>query len=50
MTLDKKVQAGRVRFVLARKLGKVQIGCEVAPAVLEETLLGLNTGRSRKRA
>jgi 3-dehydroquinate synthase len=36
MRLDKKVSAGEVKFVLARKLGKAEYGCRVS----EEALLG----------
>ena len=38
MTLDKKVQGGQVKFVLARALGRVRPGHAVPPAVLEQAL------------
>jgi 3-dehydroquinate synthase len=38
MQRDKKVSAGRVKFVLARRIGRVEPGHEVPPALLEEVL------------
>jgi 3-dehydroquinate synthase len=38
MRLDKKVSRGEVRFVLARKIGQVESGRKVSPALLKETL------------
>jgi 3-dehydroquinate synthase len=38
MQLDKKVSAGQVRFVLARRIGEVETGIEVPPALLEKVL------------
>jgi 3-dehydroquinate synthase len=38
MRLDKKVRDGRVKFVLARRLGRVEPGQEVAPALIEKVL------------
>jgi 3-dehydroquinate synthase len=38
MQLDKKVSAGEIRFVLARKLGCVEYGHQVPAALLEKTL------------
>ena len=35
MKLDKKVSAGEVKFVLARRLGSVEFGCRVPSALLE---------------
>jgi 3-dehydroquinate synthase len=38
MKLDKKVSAGEVKFVLARKIGEVEFGRKVPSALIEETL------------
>jgi 3-dehydroquinate synthase len=38
MKLDKKVAAGEVKFVLARRIGEVQWGMKVPQALVEETL------------
>jgi 3-dehydroquinate synthase len=38
MQLDKKVSGGEVKFVLARKIGQVEFGQKVAPALLSEAL------------
>jgi 3-dehydroquinate synthase len=38
MQLDKKVSGGEIKFVLARKLGKVVWGQKVLPAAIEEVL------------
>jgi len=38
MTLDKKVSAGEVKFVLARRLGKVEIGLNVPASLLASAL------------
>ncbi len=38
MSVDKKVQAGKLRLVLLEALGKAVITAEVPPAVLDETL------------
>lgn len=38
MQLDKKVSGGEVRFVLARKIGQVEFGRKVAPAILADLL------------
>jgi 3-dehydroquinate synthase len=38
MRLDKKVSAGEIKFVLARKIGSVEFGCEVSAVVLEQVL------------
>ncbi len=38
MRLDKKVSAGEIRFVLARKIGEVEFGQKVPAALLEEVL------------
>jgi 3-dehydroquinate synthase len=37
MKLDKKVSGGEVKFVLAKKIGRVEFGCRVAP----ETISGV---------
>jgi 3-dehydroquinate synthase len=39
MSVDKKVQAGRIRFVLLRHLGDAVVESDVDPAQLEQTLL-----------
>jgi 3-dehydroquinate synthase len=38
MALDKKVEAGEVRFVLARSIGKVSFGCRVPSPLLKNVL------------
>jgi len=38
MQLDKKVSEGSIKFVLARKIGRAEFGCEVPAAVLEDIL------------
>ena len=38
MRLDKKVSAGEIKFVLARRIGKVEYGIQV-PAVEIEAVL-----------
>jgi 3-dehydroquinate synthase len=38
MTLDKKVSAGEAKFVLAEKIGKVQIGQSVPAELIEEVM------------
>ena len=38
MKLDKKVSAGEVKFVLARKIGQVEFGQSVPRSIIEETL------------
>lgn len=38
MRLDKKVSAGEIKFVLARKIGKVEFGKKVATTSIEQTL------------
>jgi 3-dehydroquinate synthase len=43
MKLDKKVRDGKVGFVLASRIGKVDIGCSVEQAVVRETLKSLNS-------
>ena len=42
MRLDKKVSQGEIHFVLARKIGRVEYGRKISPALLEETLKTLN--------
>jgi 3-dehydroquinate synthetase len=41
MASDKKVVAGRVRFVLIRDIGSVEQGCEVEPGLLRSVLENL---------
>jgi len=38
MRLDKKVRAGEIKFVLARKIGCAEFGCKVPPKLVEESL------------
>jgi 3-dehydroquinate synthase len=38
MRLDKKVSAGEIRFVLARRIGTVEAGHKIAPAWISEAL------------
>jgi 3-dehydroquinate synthase len=38
MRLDKKVSCGEVKFVLARRIGRVESGCKVAPEWISEAL------------
>ena len=41
MAVDKKVEAGRVRFVLLREIGQATVTADVAPALLDQTLRAL---------
>jgi 3-dehydroquinate synthetase len=41
MQLDKKVSAGQVKFVLARKIGEVESGHKVPPDLIEKVLTEL---------
>ncbi|HHY84875.1 MAG TPA: 3-dehydroquinate synthase [Verrucomicrobia bacterium] len=38
MHLDKKVSAGEIKFVLARRIGEVEFGCRVSPEILDRAL------------
>ncbi len=38
MLLDKKVSGGEVKFVLAKKIGRVEFGCKVAAEAIEQVL------------
>jgi 3-dehydroquinate synthase len=38
MQLDKKVSGGEIKFVLARRIGTVDFGCQVPAALLAQTL------------
>jgi 3-dehydroquinate synthase len=38
MKLDKKVSGGEVKFVLAKKIGRVEFGCKVATGTIEHIL------------
>jgi 3-dehydroquinate synthase len=38
MKLDKKVSRGDVKFVLARRIGRVEFGCHVPSAAIEQSL------------
>jgi 3-dehydroquinate synthetase len=38
MQLDKKVSDGNIKFVLARKIGRAEFGCEVPAAILGDIL------------
>jgi 3-dehydroquinate synthase len=41
MSLDKKVSGGEIKFVLARRIGKVDFGCRVPGEVLDRVLRDL---------
>ncbi len=43
MTLDKKVEAGEVKFVLAERIGKVRWGQPVPPSLLQRALVGMGS-------
>src|SRR5437588_3845387 len=45
MKLDKKVNAGEVNFVLARKIGRVELEHQVPPALITQTLIALSEPR-----
>jgi 3-dehydroquinate synthetase len=40
MKLDKKVSDGEIKFVLAKKIGKVEFGCKVPVETIERVLNG----------
>jgi 3-dehydroquinate synthase len=48
MRADKKTRAGRLRFVLPEKIGKVRCGVEVDPEILSEVLRECAAVSSRK--
>lgn len=39
MTLDKKVEAGKTRFIVLNRIGEAVMRADIPPAVLQETLL-----------
>jgi 3-dehydroquinate synthetase len=39
MLLDKKVSAGEIKFVLARRIGAVEFGCRVPQEAIERVLV-----------
>jgi 3-dehydroquinate synthase len=43
MSVDKKVQSGKIRFVLLRSIGNAVLESGIAPALLDETLTAGNT-------
>jgi 3-dehydroquinate synthase len=43
MSVDKKVQSGKIRFVLLRSIGDAVLESGIAPVLLEETLTAGNT-------
>ncbi|HWY29970.1 MAG TPA: hypothetical protein VNX46_04410 [Candidatus Acidoferrum sp.] len=45
MQLDKKVSQGEVKFVLAKKIGKVAWGCQVEPDRIDAVLTPLYRAR-----
>jgi len=45
MKLDKKVNAGEVNFVLARKIGRVELEHQVPPPLITQTLTALSKPR-----
>ena len=38
MKLDKKVRGGEIKFVLARKIGRAEFGCQVPPKLIDQVL------------
>jgi len=38
MKLDKKASGGEVKFVLAKKIGRVEFGCQVPVEMIEAVL------------
>lgn len=49
MKLDKKVSGGQVQFVLARRIGEVEHGCKVAPALIERVLSDPSPARAASK-
>ena len=41
MSLDKKVSAGEIKFVLARRIGEVKFGVKVPETLLRQTLANI---------
>jgi len=41
MRLDKKVSGGEVKFVLARRIGQVEFGCQVPEKLIHAALDGI---------
>lgn len=39
MTLDKKVEAGKSRFIVLNRIGEAVMRADIAPAILNETIL-----------
>ena len=44
MGLDKKVEGGRIRFVLLRAIGEASVTADVPGELLKETLRGAYVG------
>jgi len=38
MRLDKKVSGGEIKFVLAKRIGQVEFGCQIPAALVEQAL------------
>jgi 3-dehydroquinate synthase len=38
MRLDKKVSGGEIKFVLAKRIGRVEFGCRVPPKLIDQVL------------
>jgi len=38
MRLDKKVRGGEIKFVLAKRIGRVEFGCKVPPKLIDQVL------------
>jgi shikimate kinase/3-dehydroquinate synthase len=39
MTLDKKVEAGKTRFIVLNRIGEAVMRADIPPAMLHETIL-----------
>ncbi len=48
MKLDKKVSGGEIRFVLAKRIGRVQFGCRVPASLIESALDSRPLGAAKR--
>jgi len=48
MRLDKKVSGGEIKFVLARRIGRVEYGHRVPAALIEQVLNAQSPGASKR--